>query len=691
MTVKPPASGNSRSPQLIDGRDLGKCRLFCIARKVGDIERSRHFAVEMFTTKLDPFPPTFSVIAVDTTGMNTPHTTAITKNLLRRSLLDLCHADDKVVLDQHLELCMREGGMNHVSPVYRIKLLEGPRAGYVRVKTKSKYFKPCTAMGNPRGFINATHSVVDMAELRYNGENEGLLMAVTGGNRLNPRQQQQQAGGGGGNNNNNYGMGMGPKTSPSAATTTTTTTAGRPDEDVQQKNLLLKQLLNVNYSRGESPAMSSSAAIPSTSPAPSASAKPPPAVPASAPISATSPASSTSSGILKLLTSQQRTSSSRSSPKAEGQHSPPLAGVKRTASGSLLSPTGASSPDSGSGEGSTVCKQNPALISLLSKPTTNSVAVPPPVPTKWHQEPREKLPRSEDGLKKFLPPHPAERTACTSTASPAMRASSQATTATATVLQPRIPTLGVGATTPTVAGKIYTANRYGNMLILHNYVGPSIAASPLSSAASATSTSTSANPMLDVAADDVLSEILEGVIDIQETNPSGTRPVTTASRIVPSEIESIEKFLVGSAASPSSGSGPTSSSVSGAGFPQQQQQQRHRSAPTGSDGGTIPAPIQTMASSSPSSALAPSNNNQQQLQQRLLQQQQHLARRQNSAPALPSAGSSASVGNTGVGGRRVRTEGGGSPVSLVPRMNDLLQVVPPPNVSIPDCPDLVRI
>ena len=54
---------------------------------------------------------------------------------------------------------------------------------------------------------------------------------------------------------------------------------------------------------------------------------------------------------------------------------------------------------------------NNLLKPLLSKPTTNSVAVPPPVPTKWHQEPREKLPRTEDGLKQFLPPHPAERAA----------------------------------------------------------------------------------------------------------------------------------------------------------------------------------------------------------------------------------------------------------------------------------------
>lgn len=57
---------------------------------------------------------------------------------------------------------------------------------------------------------------------------------------------------------------------------------------------------------------------------------------------------------------------------------------------------------------SAVCSENPSLASLLSKPPAQaSRTVPPPVPTKWHQEPKEKLPR--DIMRKFLPPHPAER------------------------------------------------------------------------------------------------------------------------------------------------------------------------------------------------------------------------------------------------------------------------------------------
>ncbi len=58
-----------------------------------------------------------------------------------------------------------------------------------------------------------------------------------------------------------------------------------------------------------------------------------------------------------------------------------------------------------------VIKENPKLTKLLEEQTHIAVSVPPPVPTKWHQEPRETLPKGEDNLKKFLPPHPAERAA----------------------------------------------------------------------------------------------------------------------------------------------------------------------------------------------------------------------------------------------------------------------------------------
>ena len=85
-------------------------------------------------------------------------------------------------------------------------------------------------------------------------------------------------------------------------------------------------------------------------------------------------------------------------------------GTKRPASGSLDNAPSAKSL-------SVVCSENPNLTELLEKPPHSSITVPPPVPTKWHQEPREKLPK--DIMRKFLPPHPAERAAAAAAAAAA--------------------------------------------------------------------------------------------------------------------------------------------------------------------------------------------------------------------------------------------------------------------------------
>ena len=99
--------------------------------------------------------------------------------------------------------------------------------------------------------------------------------------------------------------------------------------------------------------------------------------------------------------------------------------IKRPASGPLDEAPSAKSL-------SVVCSENPSLTELLEKPPHSSITVPPPVPTKWHQEPREKLPK--DIMRKFLPPHPAERAAAAAAAAAAATAASTKTsTASATV------------------------------------------------------------------------------------------------------------------------------------------------------------------------------------------------------------------------------------------------------------------
>ena len=401
--------------------------------------------------------------------MSVAGSASISKTLNRRSIMELCHPDDRLALGQHLNQCVRDEcktpSQDNESAVYRARLVDRPTrtGGWVRVRLRTTLLRPSTSPVT-RSFVSAAHTVIDPTELlTYGGggvdENivppppnarrgsggggrGGLLMAVSDNNRANDQSQKQPVPGAGGNSRNNNNT-ISSKSSPTSPSTSSS-------DEAKEKNLLLKQLLNVNYSRGESQINPSSAVIsPSEG---KGSALPLPSVTVASPVA---PAASTSSnsGILKLLSQHSENKVPRKSPSPtaapsneELQQQHPLAGVKRTAGGSLLSPSRATSasgnaetsPASDSGDSSSVCKQNPALISLLSKPTTNSVAVPPPVPTKWHQEPREKLPRTEDGLTKFLPPHPAER------AAGMVNAATSATSATATVLQPRTPISGQG-------------------------------------------------------------------------------------------------------------------------------------------------------------------------------------------------------------------------------------------------------
>ena len=114
---------------------------------------------------------------------------------------------------------------------------------------------------------------------------------------------------------------------------------------------------------------------------------------------------------------------------------------------------------------SVVCSENPSLTELLEKPPHSSITVPPPVPTKWHQEPREKLPK--DIMRKFLPPHPAERAAAAAAAAAAATAGGGGgvTTKTATAS-------GVASTVMTTNSALYhvlTSRSHGRSGLQHVY------------------------------------------------------------------------------------------------------------------------------------------------------------------------------------------------------------------------------
>ena len=426
---------------MLEGGELTQCQFFCLVKRhsinsltstTSPIQTNLAMTEEVFTLRLEPFPPGFNVVSVDTSRMSDASAASLSKmELNRRSIMELCHPQDRNRLVDHLNECVNEAGNPTKNSVtkYRARLVDclTHTGGWVRVRLRTIMLRP-SPQSATISYISAQHTVIDPAELLAHMDDNvvppfldheepkahitseksgGLLMAHSDNNKTCPKNQSntpKELAPENSNNNNTIQSKSLRSRSPSSPSASST-------DETQEKNLLLKQLLNVNYSRGESPNTSSSEV---QSP-PSLLRKTLPTLS----VTATAP----NSGILKLLSQHTgkdtpRKSLSPTESLSDEELQPrPLAGVKRSAGGSLLShsPTTATprhtSQTSASGDTSSVCKENPALISLLSKPTTNSVAVPPPVPTKWHQEPREKLPRTEDGLKQFLPPHPAERSA----------------------------------------------------------------------------------------------------------------------------------------------------------------------------------------------------------------------------------------------------------------------------------------
>ena len=193
-------------------------------------------------------------------------------------------------------------------------------------------------------------------------------------------------------------------------------------------------------------------------------------------------------------------------------------GVKRHASGPL------EDPPSGSKVAGVVCSENPSLTKLLEKPPHLSITVPPPVPTKWHQEPREKLPK--DIMRKFLPPHPAERAAAAAAAAAAATAKTDT----------------IGSThTSSALYNVLTSSRSGIKASHLVYTSTSTSAQTFTSA----STSSNLNPV-EEDKDDMLSEILDGLIEFQEKSPMINTSMPNRAAVDERRISDIEKFLVSS-------------------------------------------------------------------------------------------------------------------------------------------------
>ena len=191
--------------------------------------------------------------------------------------------------------------------------------------------------------------------------------------------------------------------------------------------------------------------------------------------------------------------------------------LKRHASGPL------EDPPSGYKVPGVVCSENPSLTKLLEKPPHLSITVPPPVPTKWHQEPREKLPK--DIMRKFLPPHPAERAAAAAAAAAAATAK-----------------------TDTIASTHSSSALYNVLTSARSGIKTShlVYTSTSTSAQTFTSASTSSNlNSVEEDKDDMLSEILDGLIEFQEKSPMINTSMPNRA-VDERRISDIEKFLVSS-------------------------------------------------------------------------------------------------------------------------------------------------
>ena len=479
----------------------------------------------------------------------------------------------------------------------------------------------------------------------------------------------------------------------------------------EAKNQLLKQLLNSNFQPSSSSTASSSTAE-----------------------SGNGSTSNESSRIMKLLNSDGhhglggglKTNSLGGS-----------GGLKRQANYPLDNAPASKMPCS------VVCSENPSLTELLEKPPHLSMTVPPPVPTKWHQEPREKLPKAD--MRKFLPPHPAERAAKAAAAAAAATASKTTgdtvttTSALFTMLtssrqmltqqlrQPQNQVIGPASTASAASATSASTNpnRNGSSLLVYtSNSGSQSATSTSASTSRNVSVMYEASPPLSEERDDMLSDILDDLIAFQERSPPpASSPATSAGPASTASVVGGGGGGAGASGSASSGSGVMPQAAKAderrisdierflasserslfqqrlqpQGQPQQLQLSQAASASAGS------AAAQQVQ---PQPTAQPQN-----------QQRPKISSLAASAPSLTSILSapplatpsgrpqpSSVSGNISISGSGSQKTGSGSelqlsnsrnnggvgnrnPVNLVPRMNELLQQVPP-NVSIPDTPDL---
>ncbi|XP_030765336.1 nuclear receptor coactivator 2 isoform X3 [Sitophilus oryzae] len=133
-----------------DASDNNPC-LLCIASRISHRDKAS-CSFEQFTTKLDA---TGKIIGVDTSNVAEPLGQVLRKDFKDRVLRDFVPAQDLHRLNTHLRETLNKG--TSISAVYRIQVAPD---NYVKVQTKSKFFKTNTHANSDTDFIMATHSII---------------------------------------------------------------------------------------------------------------------------------------------------------------------------------------------------------------------------------------------------------------------------------------------------------------------------------------------------------------------------------------------------------------------------------------------------------------------------------------------------------------------------------------------------
>ncbi|KAB0798164.1 hypothetical protein PPYR_09157 [Photinus pyralis] len=135
-----------------EGGDSGPC-LLCVASRISHRESVPGSSIEQFTTKLDT---SGTIIGVDTSGVSDTYSQFLKKDLMGRSLQDLCPQQEVHKLTSHLRDTFSAGQATSV--IYKLRL--GSQDKYVHVQTKSKLFKANPNSKTDTDFIMATHSII---------------------------------------------------------------------------------------------------------------------------------------------------------------------------------------------------------------------------------------------------------------------------------------------------------------------------------------------------------------------------------------------------------------------------------------------------------------------------------------------------------------------------------------------------